>query len=221
MFEARHAAAGDPGHIRVRLVDQRYGSAIGPASWAEAFGRPAQVNQRRYEAIRAYLHEGASLDEPAARFGYTRSALASLVRDFRAGKLVLFAEPGRPGALADDPTGILRRRAVFHRQPQRRSRRGPPRPGTGPPAAFRPRLPGDYAPATPDTLQRRFLDSSGTIISNADTESPSRSTAAPTHRSSATPPSPPTPPSPGGTAVASTSSSANNEAQHKLRGNPR
>jgi transposase-like protein len=68
-----------------------------PRPGGEAFGRPAQVNQRRYEAIRAYLHEGASLDEAAARFGYTRSALASLVRDFRAGKLVLFAEPGRPG----------------------------------------------------------------------------------------------------------------------------
>jgi transposase-like protein len=68
-----------------------------PRRGGEAFARPAQVNQRRYEAIRAYLHEGASLDEAAARFGYTRSALASLVRDFRAGKLVLFAEPGRPG----------------------------------------------------------------------------------------------------------------------------
>src|SRR5271157_3856459 len=28
---------------------------------------------------------------------FARSALASLVRDFRAGKLALFAEPGRPG----------------------------------------------------------------------------------------------------------------------------
>jgi len=55
------------------------------------------VNQRRYEAIRAYLYEGASLAEAAARFGYARSALASLVRDWRAGRLTLFAEPGRPG----------------------------------------------------------------------------------------------------------------------------
>ena len=63
----------------------------------EAFARPAQVSQRRYEAIRAYVLEGAPLGEAAARFGYTSSALASLVRDFRAGKLALFAEPGRPG----------------------------------------------------------------------------------------------------------------------------
>src|SRR2546429_7538798 len=68
-----------------------------PRPGGEAFARPAQVNQRRYEAIRAYLHEGASLDEAAARFGYTRSALASLVRDFRAGKLVLFVELRRQG----------------------------------------------------------------------------------------------------------------------------
>ena len=40
--------------------------------------------------------EGAPLAEAAARFGYSPSALASLVRDFRAGKLALLAEPGRP-----------------------------------------------------------------------------------------------------------------------------
>jgi len=68
-----------------------------PRPGGEAFASPASVNQRRYEAIRAYLYEGAPLDEAAARFGYSRSALASLVRDWRAGKLTLFAEPRRPG----------------------------------------------------------------------------------------------------------------------------
>src|SRR5271166_956562 len=68
-----------------------------PRPGGEAFARPAQLNQRRYEAVRAYLFEGAPLAAAAERFGYTRSALASLVRDFRAGKLALFAEPGRPG----------------------------------------------------------------------------------------------------------------------------
>jgi transposase len=68
-----------------------------PRQGWEAFARPASVNQRRYEAVRAYVLEGAPLGEAAARFGYTRSALASLVRDSRAGKLVLFADPGRPG----------------------------------------------------------------------------------------------------------------------------
>src|SRR6266542_3010758 len=35
-------------------------------------------------------------------------------------------------------------------------------------AAFRLRLPGNYATATPDTLQRRFLDTPGEIINTAD-----------------------------------------------------
>ena len=56
-----------------------------------------QVNQRRYEALRAYLYEGASLQQAADAVGYTRSALASLVRDLRAGKVTVFAAPGTPG----------------------------------------------------------------------------------------------------------------------------
>jgi transposase-like protein len=68
-----------------------------PRPGGEVFARPVHVSQRRYEAVRAYLHEGAGLGEAAARFGYTPSTLASLVRDFRAGKLVLLAEPGKPG----------------------------------------------------------------------------------------------------------------------------
>ena len=36
-------------------------------------------------------------------------------------------------------------------------------------AAFRTRLGPGYATATPDTLQRRFLDSSGTITTDGDT----------------------------------------------------
>ena len=63
----------------------------------ETFARPPHVNQRRYEAVRAYVLEGAPLAEAAARFGYSPSALASLVRDYRAGKLTLFAARGRPG----------------------------------------------------------------------------------------------------------------------------
>ena len=56
-----------------------------------------QVNQRRYEALRAYLFEGASLQQAADATGYTRNAVASLVRDLRAGKLTVFAPPGTPG----------------------------------------------------------------------------------------------------------------------------
>src|SRR5258707_12042905 len=63
----------------------------------EMLAGPGQVNQRRYEALRAYLHDGASLQQAADAAGYTRAALASLVRDLRAGRLTLFAPPGVPG----------------------------------------------------------------------------------------------------------------------------
>ena len=40
---------------------------------------------------------GVPIADVAQQFGYTRSAMASLVRDHRAGRLELFAPPGRPG----------------------------------------------------------------------------------------------------------------------------
>ena len=40
------------------------------------------------------------------------------------------------------------------------------RPGPGPHRRLPARLPGNYAPATPDTLQRRFLDTPGEIITD-------------------------------------------------------
>ena len=83
-----------------------------PRRGGEAFARPAQVNQRRYEAVRAYLYEASPLDEAAALFGYARSALASLVRDFRAGKLALFAEPGRPGRKSAPKKDAARGRVI-------------------------------------------------------------------------------------------------------------
>jgi transposase len=80
------------------------------------FARPAQVNQRRYEAIRAYLYEAAPLEQAATRFGYTRSALASLVRDFRAGRLALFAEPAKPGRKSAPKKDAARARVLALRR---------------------------------------------------------------------------------------------------------
>ena len=54
-----------------------------------------QVNQRRYEALRAYLSRGPLL-QAAGRAGYTRARWVSLVRDFRAGQ----AAPVRPARQA-------------------------------------------------------------------------------------------------------------------------
>jgi len=72
---------------------------VGPSSrrpGAEFFTDPAEPTQRRYEALRAYLLEGDSAAEAAARFGYAEATLTSLVRDFRAGRREFFttAKPG-------------------------------------------------------------------------------------------------------------------------------
>jgi hypothetical protein len=53
------------------------------------FTSPQQVNQRRYEALRAYFVDGLPYAEAGARFGYTRWAMINLVREHRAGNLVL------------------------------------------------------------------------------------------------------------------------------------
>lgn len=64
---------------------------------AEFFTAPQQVNQRRYEALRAFFVDGLSHAEVAGRFGYTRGTMIALVRDYRAGKLDLFAPARKPG----------------------------------------------------------------------------------------------------------------------------
>jgi transposase len=61
------------------------------------FAAPEQVNQRRYEALRAFFVESLSHAEAGQRFGYTRWAMVNLVREHRAGRLELFAPPRKPG----------------------------------------------------------------------------------------------------------------------------
>jgi hypothetical protein len=67
------------------------------AAEAEWFTAPAQINQRRYEALRAYFVDGLTYEQAGAKFGYTRWAMIDLVRQHRAGKLQLFAPPKKPG----------------------------------------------------------------------------------------------------------------------------
>ena len=55
------------------------------------------MNQRRYEALRAFFVDGLSYTEAGERFGYTRWAMINLVRDYRKGPLRLFAPPRKPG----------------------------------------------------------------------------------------------------------------------------
>jgi predicted DNA-binding protein (UPF0251 family) len=80
VWQACHVTAGSP---------QR-----GEAEW---FAAPVQLNHRRYEALRAWFTEGLTYEQAGQRFGYTRWAMVSLVREFRAGKLDLFAPPRKPG----------------------------------------------------------------------------------------------------------------------------
>ncbi|MDQ5832370.1 MAG: hypothetical protein M3550_04835 [Actinomycetota bacterium] len=69
---------------------------MGSRPGAERFTTPAAPNQRRYEALRSYFVEGASAEAVAERFGYTRASVETLVRDYRTGRLELFAS-SRPG----------------------------------------------------------------------------------------------------------------------------
>jgi Transposase DDE domain len=61
------------------------------------FTAPEQVNHRRYEALRAYFVDGLTHAQAGERFGYTRWAMVNLVREYRAGKLELFAAARKPG----------------------------------------------------------------------------------------------------------------------------
>ena len=121
--------------------------------------------------------------------------------------------PSRAGpAPRRDHPGILRRRAVFHRQPQRRSQHGPLRASTGPPRRVphppRRRLRHRHPRHPPAPLPRQLRNHHQRRRHHHRPYRPARLLTRPPPG-----PSPPTPPSPGGTAVASTSSSANNEAK--------
>ncbi len=55
------------------------------------------MNHRRYETLRAVFVDGLTAAAAGAQFGYSRWSVVNLVRDFRAGKLDLFAPPTKPG----------------------------------------------------------------------------------------------------------------------------
>jgi hypothetical protein len=79
---------------------------------AEWFTAPEQVNQRRYEALRAYYVDGLTAEATAAKFGYTRWAVVNLVRQHKAGELALFAPPAKPGPKAAPRKDRVRARVI-------------------------------------------------------------------------------------------------------------
>ena len=70
----------------------------------EFFAAPDTSDQRRYEALRAYLLEGLTASDAAGRFGYTAASVQSMARDFRAGRRDFFTDtkPGPKSAPAKD-----------------------------------------------------------------------------------------------------------------------
>ncbi|MGH9285719.1 MAG: hypothetical protein ACRD0M_08600, partial [Acidimicrobiales bacterium] len=76
--------------------DTRQGRGRGRASKAVFFTSPADVTQRRYEALRAYFVEGHTAVDVAARFGYAASTVVAMARDFTADPSSFFLTH-RPG----------------------------------------------------------------------------------------------------------------------------
>ena len=81
----------------------------------EFFAAPADPTQRRYEALRAFLLEGVPGPVAAERFGYSPETLASMVRDFRAGRRDFFVTP-RPGPKTAPAKDAARARIIELRQ---------------------------------------------------------------------------------------------------------
>jgi transposase len=85
------------------------------------FSAPRQAIHKQYEALRAFFVEGMSAEEVATAFGYSLSAVYSLVRDFRkdiATKAFTdpFFIPRKAGRKPMDETGELHRRITSLRK---------------------------------------------------------------------------------------------------------
>src|SRR6266540_2471561 len=81
----------------------------------EFFARPTDPAQRRYEALRAYLHQGLPAAEVARRFGYATDTLHGMVRQFRGGRRDFFVA-AKPGPKTAPAKQAARSRIVALRQ---------------------------------------------------------------------------------------------------------
>lgn len=57
---------------------------------ADYFKNPTSPRQKQYEAIRAIIIDGESVETVAKRYGYKTATVYSLIRDAKAGKIKLF-----------------------------------------------------------------------------------------------------------------------------------
>jgi transposase-like protein len=81
----------------------------------EFFARPTDPTHRRYEALRAYLHQGLPAAEVARRFGYATDTLHAMVRQFRGGRRDFFVA-AKPGPKTAPAKQAARARIVALRQ---------------------------------------------------------------------------------------------------------
>src|SRR5437879_2483509 len=85
---------------------------------ATYFTDPAEPAQRRYEALRAYLLEGASAEEVGRRFGYSVATVYQMAAELRAGRAEFFVS-SRPGPKGPRKAGAVRERVLALRAEDR------------------------------------------------------------------------------------------------------
>jgi transposase len=78
---------------------------------AEYFLQPSLPAQRRYEALRAYLVDGASAAEVAGRFGYSAATVHQLAAELRAGRSEFFVS-SKPGPKGPRKSATIRDRVL-------------------------------------------------------------------------------------------------------------
>jgi transposase len=64
-------------------------------NWKKFFMKSKIPNHKKYEALRSIAVDGYRITDVAKKFGYTVNALYSIIRDFKAGKLVFFSNMKR------------------------------------------------------------------------------------------------------------------------------
>lgn len=86
----------------------------------ERFTKPTVAGHRRYESLRAYYVEELSAAEIAARFGYTKASVQTLISQYRQADVGELFQASRPGPKRQPKKDAARERALE----LRRSRHG-------------------------------------------------------------------------------------------------
>ena len=87
-------------------------------SGGEYFTEPAELGQRRYEALRHYFVDQASAEQVAARFGYSPATVHQLAAELRAGRTNFFRS-SKPGPKGPRKTTTVRDRVMVLRAADR------------------------------------------------------------------------------------------------------